>query len=160
MQDLREAARGAPYHLTTVREGCKLDRFWVVMLDCGIEVYQNDKDPNLEEPDPWMRLKKFCKDYDVAILSMALAYRLERDPRQINLDAMADGYFYVQRLRMLFNATLPVSYSDRAIGIGQLNGDILRIVWVLDDGEEHGEMRNLCEKHYKHSANTPTLIRN
>jgi len=160
MQDPRKAAKGAPYHLTTVREGCPLDKFWVVMLDCGIEVYQNDKDPNLEEPDPWMRLKQFCADYDVSILGMALGYRLERDPRQINLDNMASGYFYAQRVRMLFGASVPTHYSDRAIGVGQLNDDVLRIVWVLDNGEEHAEMRHLGEQHAKHSTNIPTLIRN
>ncbi len=149
MQDLREAAKDAPYHLTTKKGACPLHVFWVVLLDCGLEVYQNDKDPNLVEPDPWMRLKQFCQDYDTAIVNMAFAYKLEKDPRQINLDPMADGYFYTQRLRKLWGTRSIIQYEDRSIGVGQLNGNILRIIWVLDDGQEQSETRDISVYHPK-----------
>ncbi len=147
--DLREAAKGTPYHLTTQRKACPLHMFWVVLLDCGLEVYQNDKDSNLAEPDPWMRLKQFCQDHDTAIVNMALAYKLEKDPRQINLDPMADGYFYIQRLRKLWGTISSIQYEDHSIGVGQLNGHMLRIVWTLDDGREQYETRDMNTYHPK-----------
>jgi len=150
-------ASAAPYHLTTSMDGCQLERFWVVQLDCELEVYQNDKDPMLKEPDPWMRLKQFCKDYGAEIVNMALAYRNLRDPRQVNLDPMSDGYYYSERTRKVIMHPTK-AYQDHAIGVGELKGDKLTIMWVFDNGNDEVEVKDLTKKHSKHQS-MPTLIR-
>lgn len=150
-------ANAAPYHLTTSLDACPLERFWVVQLDCNLEVYQNDKSPDLEEPNPWMRLKQFCRDHGAEIVNMALAYQNPRDPRQINLDPMSDGYFYAERHRQLLH---PIKrYKDKAIGVGELKGDILTILWLLEDGREEPEVRDLTKQHPKHRSNSGLIRR-
>ena len=151
-------ANAAPYCLTTSLDACPLERFWVVQLDCNLEVYQNDKSPDLEEPNPWMRLKQFCKDHGAEVINMALAYRNPRDPRQINLDPMADGYFYSERMRQLVMHPTK-RYRDNAIGVGELKGDILTILWLLDDGREEPEVKDLTKQHPKHGSNSGLIRR-
>jgi hypothetical protein len=144
-------ANAAPYHLTTSLDACPLERFWVVQLDCHLEVYQNDKSPDFAEPDPWMRLKKFCQDHGAIILNMALARRNPRDPRQINLDPMSDGYFYSERHRQL--VIHPTKhYQDHAVGVGELKGDKLTILWMFDNDQEEVEVKDLTELHPKHQS--------
>ena len=144
-------ANAAPYHLTTSLDACPLARFWVVQLDCNLEVYQNDKSPDLDEPDPWMRLKRFCNDHGAEIVNMALAYRNPRDPRQVNLDPMSDGYYYGQRHRQLILHPVK-TYEDHAVGVGELQGDKLTILWSLDDGNEEVEVKNLAQLDPKHQS--------
>jgi len=154
--DMQAVANAAPYHLTTSLDACPLERFWVVLLDCHIEVYQNDKCMDLDEPDPWMRLKKFCQEQNARIMHMALAYKDRDDASQISLQPMSDGYFYSERSRRLIH---PVhTYNDHSIGVGQLFDDKLQIVWTLDNGQTEVEVRDLSKLHPKHST-LPQLIR-
>lgn len=157
--DLRQVAKGAPYNLALSIEECPLWRFWVVLLDCGIEVYQTLEDPSLDEHSPWMRLKKFCEDHKIKIVSMAFARKDFSQMAQINLAPQADGYFYSKRMRKMLAANPYWSgYQDEAQGFGELHGDRLTIHWVdSDNGRVTTEHRDLAS-HKK--ASGLSLIRN
>lgn len=143
---LRQEAESAPYHLATKMEECGLNRFWVVQLDAGFEVYQVAEDVSLSEPNAWMRLKQFCEDHNAKIANMAFASANLDPATQINLDPLADGYFYSRRVRkMMSGDPMYGGYQDIAQGVGELHGDRLRIVWELDNGQVETEERNLSD---------------
>lgn len=155
--DPRQKAKGAPYHLATSMEECPLGRFWVVQLDCGIEVYQTDDNPDCDEPNAWMRLKRFCEDTGCRPVNMARASQNGDPGTQINMDPMADGYFYAKRMRKLLAGSLAYSgYEDYAQGVGQLHGSILKIMWELESGHVEVETRDI---HDHPKSQTPSLIR-
>jgi hypothetical protein len=142
--NLRQKAQGAPYHLVTSFDGCLLGRFWVVLLDCGVEVYQSHDDPLLDEPNAWMRLKQFCEDVGTKPINMAFSNKELDTNTQINLDPLADAYFYARRTRKMISPNPAFNgYQDNAQGVGQLHIDTLRIVWELDDGNFDFEERHL-----------------
>ena len=145
--DLRQLAKGAPYHLTTEMGECSMWRFWVVLLDCEIEVYQSLEDASLAEPNPWLRLKQFCKDQNCKIASMSFARQDFNPVAQINLKPQADGYFYSKRIRKMMAANPYFSgYQDEAQGFGELHGNILTIHWVdSNNGKVTTEIRDLSK---------------
>lgn len=155
--DLRAVAQGAPYCLATSLEECSLDRFWVVQLDCGFDVFQSVENASLDEPNAWMRLKQFCADHNVKITNMARASRDLNPHTQINFDPMADGYFYARRVRKLMCGNpLLNGYVDRAEGCGQLHKNVLKIVWEMESGGIDLETRDLDENP---KSNIVSLIR-
>lgn len=134
--DLRQVAKDAPYHLATEIGECQLWRFWVVLLSNGMEVYQTLEDPRLPEHNSWLRLKQFCSDHDLKIMSMSFARKDFCEMAQINLKPQAEGYFYSKRMRKLLCADPGFSgYQDEAQGFGELEGNILTIHWVKSDEE-------------------------
>lgn len=155
--DLTQKAEGAPYYLTTRILDCPLSHFWVVLLDCGLEVYQSEHVGNMD--NPWLRLKQFCQDNNVTIVNMAFVSKDQGPYAQVNLDANADGYFYAKRCRKLLAANPKFTgMQDNAEGVGQLKGDELTIHWKLDDGRDEIEVRDLSKAHPKH-AEPLSLIR-
>jgi hypothetical protein len=141
---LIELATSAPYCLATAMSDINLGRFWVVQLSCGFEVYQTEDDPTLEEPNSWMRLKAFCDDNDVQIVNMARANKNLDQSNQVNLDPMADGYYYARRVRHMMSYHPAFSgYNDNAEGIGQLHKNVLKIIWEIDGGGIEVEERKL-----------------
>jgi len=157
--NLRSKAQAAPYNLATAMGESDLDRFWVVLLSNGTEVFQTAENPTLSEPNSWVRLKQFCADYNLHIINMAVANR-DLDPRsQINLDPTADGFFYSRRIRRLMCANPYKSgYNDEAQGYGYLRGDDLMIYWELTDGRIEVENSKLSERS-KGNHNPIGLIR-
>ena len=141
----RDVARDS-YHLATRLEECPFDSFWVVLLDDGTEVYQNEDDPNLQESSPWMRLKLFCQEQGRKICHMAYAFREGRGT-QINCLPDADGYFFSKRLSKLMAQHPAVSgWTQSAIAVGYLRGNTLTVIWRRDDGvveEEHRDISKL-----------------
>ena len=147
MADLKHEAEGAPYCLTTSMMECPFNRFWVVLLDCGLEVYQSFHSHDMD--NPWLRLKQFCQDHHVTIANMAFVD--QSLDGQVNLDPGADGYFYSKRCRKLLAANPNFTgMQDDAEGVGELKGDILTIHWKLDDGRNEIEVRDLSKVHHKH----------
>ena len=151
--DLRQCAQGAPYHLVIEIEECPMWRFWVVLLDNGLEVYQTLEDSDLDVPNPWLRLKQFCKDQKCKIVSMSFARKDFNPVAQINLTPLSDGYFYSKRVRKMLTANPYFSgYTDEAQGFGELNNDTLTIHWVdSNNGRVTTERRDLS-KNPKHSG--------
>jgi len=143
--DLRQVAKGAPYHLVTEMGECPMWRFWVVLLDNGLEVYQTLENPDLDEPNPWLRLKQFCKDQNCKIASMSFARQDFNPVAQINLTQQADGYFYSKRIRKMMTPNPYFSgYQDEAQGFGELKGEQLTIHWVdSNNGRVTTECRDL-----------------
>jgi hypothetical protein len=157
MTDLRKVAQGAPYYLATSIEECPFERFWVVLLDDEVEIYQSEEDGSLDEPSPWMRLKLLCEEQECKIMNMAYANKSFDPSVQINLDPEADGYYYTRRARKMMSANPGFSgYEDLAQGFGELRGETLGIIWELSDGQRHSEVRNLSD-HPK--SNHISLIR-
>lgn len=147
--NLKQQAEGAPYHLVTSMEECPLGRFWVVHLDADFEVYQSHEDPDLDEPNSWMRLKQFCEDNNCRPINMAFASKDLNPSTQINLDPLADAYFYTRRVRKLMSGNPDLSgYQDHAQGVGQLHRNTLKIIWEFDSGGIEFETRNI-EDHPK-----------
>jgi len=144
--NLKQQAEGAPYHLVTSMEECSLGRFWVVQLDADFEVYQSHDDPTLDESNSWMRLKQFCDDNNCRPINMAFASKDLNPGTQINLDPLADGYFYTRRARKLLTGDPRLSgYQDNAQGVGQLHRNTLKIIWEFDHGGMEFETRHLDE---------------
>lgn len=157
--DLRQKAQDAPYHLVVSIQECPFDRFWVVQLSCGIEVYQSEVNEHYDIPNPWLRLKKFCEDTGSHPVNMARASKDLNPKNQINLDPTADAYFYSRRARKLMAAHPAYSgYEDSAQGVGQLRGDILEIIWEYDDGRGLEVERRSLDDHPKSDPET-SLIR-
>jgi hypothetical protein len=148
--DLRQVAKGAPYHLATMIEECPLWRFWVVLLDRQIQIFQTPDEASLDEHSTWMRLKQFCIDHDCKIVGMAFAQKDLNPAVQINIPTMADGYFYSKRIRKMMAANPAYGgYQDEAQGVGVLQGDELTIHWVnSDDGSVTIQKRSL-DSHQK-----------
>ena len=121
-----------------------MGRVWVVLLECGIDIYQSEDDPTLDEPNSWMRLKQFCEDQKTRPMNMARAGK-DLDPqKQINMDPLADGYYYARRVRRLMSGSRSYGgYQDNAEGIGQLHKNTLKIIWELDNGRFDVEERKL-----------------
>lgn len=141
--DLKQVAQGAPYHLATSMKECPFDRFWVVLLDSHIEVYQSIQEE--KQDNPWLRLKQFCEDHDTKPINMAWAVKNLDANEQINMTPGADGYFYSKRTRKMWGASDPRwnGYQDDAEGVGELDGNVLTIHWRLDDGRIQVERREL-----------------
>lgn len=142
--DLRQVAEGAPYHLITRMEQCPLGRFWVVQLDTDFEVYQDEDHSDLGEPNAWMRLKKFCEDHGIRPMNMAFANKNLDRSTQIDMDPLADAFYYTRRMRKLWGAPAYYGpYLDEAQGVGQLFKNTLKIIWELEDGRFEVEERKL-----------------
>ncbi len=155
--DLLSKAQGAPYCLATSIEECPVDRFWVMQLDCGFDVYQSHDEASLEEPSAWMRLKLFCEDHNVKPLNMARASKDLNPDTQVNLDPNADGYYYARRTRLLMTYHPGFAgYNDKGDGIGQLHNNTLKIIWELSDGRIETEERQINESP---KSNHTSLIR-
>jgi hypothetical protein len=137
------------YHLATRLEECPFDSFWVVLLDDGTEVYQNEDRSDLLEPSPWMRLKLMCRETGRKILHMAYAFR-NGQGEQINALPSADGYLFSKRIRKMMSQHPGWSgYEDDAVGIGYLRGAILTIKWRRNDGVVETEERNISQLEQK-----------
>jgi len=141
----KDVARDS-YHLATRLEECPFNNFWVVLLDDGTEIYQSEDRTDLQECSPWMRLKKFCVEQGRKIMHMAYAFR-DGKGAQINCVPNAGGYFFSKRVRKLMSAHPSLSgYTDEAVGIGYLRGNILTVTWLRNDGvceEEHRDITKL-----------------
>lgn len=129
------------YHLATRLEECPFDHFWVVLLDDGTEVYQNEDNLSFKEHNPWMRLKQLCEECGRKICHMAYASR--DGVGQINCVPDANGYFFSKRLRQLMS--MFSSYADDAVGVGYLRGNILTIHWKRNDGVIETEERDITK---------------
>lgn len=139
--ETKDVARDS-YQLATRLEECPFDSFWVVLLDDGTEVYQNEDNAALTEASPWMRLKLFCQEHGRKIVHMAYAFRGSGE--QINCLPDADGYFFAKRIRKLMASHPAISgFADEAIGVGYLRGVVLTIHWRRNDGVVETETRDI-----------------
>ena len=123
--DFKKNAGSEPYFLATSINETSLYKFWVVLLEHNIEIYQTPNDKNLKIHEPWLRLKAFCNDFNIKILSMAFA---QKDfSKQLNLSHIADGYFYSKRIQKQLPGN--TYYSQ---GFGELSNNELKIHWIDD----------------------------
>jgi len=140
----KDVARDS-YHLATRLEECPFNAFWVVLLDDGTEIYQSEDRADLKECSPWMRLKQLCQETGRKILHMAYAFR-DGNGTQINCLPNAGGYFFSKRVRTLLTAHPALAgFTDDAIGVGYLRGNMLTVTWLRNDGVREEDNRNITE---------------
>ena len=78
-----------------VRDQFESNTRWVVELDNGLKVYQDDDRPNVYPCSAWSRLQKYCYDNDVYIKKMYLQFRSHIEHCADN----KDGYFFCKMIR-------------------------------------------------------------
>lgn len=123
--DTAQRALSEPYYL--LLDEPEFGAYWVAELDCGLVVYQCPNDDMLDQPQPWLRLKQFCKDLDCKIC--ALSY-CSSSKKIIKADSGADGYYFSNKI---IKAIMPLPQPSDGIsfvGIGSLKDSKLTINWV------------------------------
>jgi len=69
---------------------------WIVQLDDGTTVYQDDDRPGMEdEPPAWLRLKEHVKENDLKIIALKLRFR----DNVKHVENNADGYYFARGVR-------------------------------------------------------------
>lgn len=132
------------YGLATTIEECPYEKFWVVILSDGTQVFQSEPDAKFNQPNPWVRLKQYCQDKKLHVAGMAYANKAYDQSQQINLSHLADGYFYSKRVRkMLTYHPAYTGFQDNAEGVGEVFGDKLIIKWIHPDGRIEDEIREI-----------------
>jgi len=66
-----------------------MNTIWVVELDNGESVYQDDERPGISPASAWQRLKQYVADNSLSIVRMKLVFRSHEEEIE-----PADGYFY------------------------------------------------------------------
>jgi hypothetical protein len=151
----KTVASNDPYCLSTDDTRCLSKRYWVVILDNGLTIFESEPRIDLSPANPWLRLKQLCEDMQTRILGMA--YVDPNNPNnQLNLDNNADGYYYSRMIYQSLN--LGPQFQGEAEGVGYLHGDILTIHWYFLDGKIEVEHRDLSKQHPK--VKNLSLIRN
>lgn len=69
--------------------------YWVITLDDGTTVYEDDNRPGLSEQSAWKRLKRHCEEHARSIHSVRLVFR----SNNILIDTRDwDGVFFIKSL--------------------------------------------------------------
>lgn len=121
---IEATAMAAPYNLVVRPTDCQLRQFWVVLLDNGLQVFE-DRKPNMR--NAWLRLKEYCGDYNVNIASMAYV-DVDHLNNQINMPHGCSGYVVMNRMGRLVAPGTHVTHAER--GFGYLENGRLLIYWL------------------------------
>ena len=110
---------------------------WVVGLNSGLVVYQDDYRPEVQPPIAWERLGMYCSQFDDYIINMQIRFRSNIKA----LPSNADGYYFCRGVRMSFGAdgSTPLFY------VGSLQNGILEVGrWRTPEMIlEHTEVRDI-----------------
>jgi len=124
--EIKNRALSEPYYL--LLEQPESGGYWAADLDCGITVYQCEKDEALPQPQPWLRLKKFCEEQGANICG--LSYFSSRN-KVTSIKPNADGYFFSNKVVKGISMPFPQPNSGTFfVGIGFVEGSILNISWI------------------------------
>lgn len=109
---------------------------WIVTLNSGLVVYQDDFRPGLKLHSAWQRLHEYCKSHDEYITNMTIKFRSNAH----RLPPNADGYYFSKGARGAL-------CLDRTIGlffVGTLNDGVLNVTcWKVPEMmPETTEQRN------------------
>lgn len=82
-------------NVSTTEDGFLLDLYerqtrWVVELNNGERVYQDDNRPGMDPPQAWLRLKNYCESNGLKITGMWIQFRTNI----VELPKNALGYFF------------------------------------------------------------------
>lgn len=111
---------------------------WIVSLDNGQTVFQDDGRPGLEN-SAWLRLKEYCENNNLYITNMSIGFRSNR----YNLEPNADGYYFAKGVRGMWGAPKTI----QLIFVGILIDEELRVsCWKSPEMIlEKTELRNIDE---------------
>lgn len=144
VDDWMTVLKSAPYYLSTSTNSDTPEIRWIASLSNGITVYDSRNIDDIATPSAWLRLKKFCADHKVSITQLRLQYH----DLMITLAPHAKGYFFARRMMVLANVLN--SFEEKAIGIGHLDKNVLKINWFNDGGLIQVESRTIEENNPKH----------
>lgn len=68
------------------------DLRWVVELDNGEVIYQDDFRPGLEQPSAWIRLGDYVRENNLKIVGMEFQFRSHK----VVLERDAEGYYFAK----------------------------------------------------------------
>lgn len=88
---------------------------WVCQLNNGETIYQDGYTPNT-----WLRLKKYCEENFLYIISMYVHFRTHR----IDLPENKEGYFFRQAAGMLLTDT----QTQQFYLVGYIENDKLHVI--------------------------------
>lgn len=100
---------------------------WVVVLDDGTTVYQDDDRPGVHPPSAWVRLKAHCGAHGRHIRELWLQFRSHR----VLIEPVdASGYFFVKLVYAVWGS--PETHHGFIVGV--LDGDIVHTTtWSLPE---------------------------
>jgi len=109
---------------------------WIVWLDSGLVVYQDDYRQNVKPYSAWERLGTYCKQNDDHIVNMVIQFRTNQHP----LPTSADGYYFSKGARGGFS----MSKTMKLFFVGTLQQDKLSVTcWKVPEMlQELTEERN------------------
>lgn len=123
--DIAQRALDEPYYL--LLEQPKDGTYWSAELDCGVVVYQCPNDDALSQPQPWLRLKQFCKDLGIKICALSL---YSSSTKLVELEHNADGYYFSNKVIKVM-APIPQPRDGLFfMGVGALKEKVLTIHWL------------------------------
>lgn len=99
---------------------------WIVNLNNGVTVYQSDDNPNLEDRNSWLCLKKYAEENQLYIKDMVVRFRDHTE----TIGSNAKGYFFVHSILGNF-----VGYNQIFYKTGVLcdDGLIRGYEWVIPE---------------------------
>jgi len=109
---------------------------WVVTLNNGQTVYQDDGRPGVSPHSAWIRLKEYCNKNKLYITNFSFGFRSNKK----TLEPNADGYYFCKGSRGAFGA----SKTLQLFFIGTLINNVLSVsCWKVPEMiREKTEIRN------------------
>lgn len=112
---------------------------WIVWLNSGLAVFQDDGKPGVEEYSAWIRLRNYCQETGDYIVGMMIRFRSNTH----SLPENADGYYFGKGARGSFE--LPKTHQ--LFYVGTLQNDVLNVeCWKVPEMlYEYTEQRPIDE---------------
>lgn len=99
---------------------------WVVGLNSGLVIFQDDLRPGVEPHSAWERLYEYCQETGDYIQSMRIQFRKNRH----QLSEHADGYYFSKGARGCFGMTRTI----QLFFVGILNQGVLNVTcWKVPE---------------------------
>jgi hypothetical protein len=92
---------------------------WEVMLNNGEYIYQDDGRPNVWPISAWKRLRAYCEDNNLHIISMVFMFRDNR----FSLPSNMDGYYFSLGARGMFGSPITMELFF----LGTLQNGVLEV---------------------------------
>lgn len=106
------------------------DNRWIASLSDGSTVFE-DKTPNMDSC--WIRLKSYLQENRLKLTNLRLeVYGQNIILKSIKEDTEIKGYWYSNRIEMLFGSSFGGESISR--GIGYIKNQVIHATWVREDG--------------------------
>jgi len=102
-----------------IRNKIEGEAYWVVTLNNGLVVYQDDYRPNIEPWNSWLRLRDYCYAEGVYPVKMHIRFRSHVEHMPEN----AEGYYFVRSVLASFGSDI----TQHLFVIGTIDGGLLQV---------------------------------